>query len=243
MTNEPDNLRDKVLSRIQAGKVHMRPKAFFVAQVALMIALCAVILGISVFIANYVSFMLRIGGHQALLSFGSRGLVTFLLVIPWEWLALDVLLIVFTAYLLRRFRWGYRHPAVYVAALLLLAALALGFFVDEATPFNEQLLRSADRDELPGPLHDLYEHAHAGPPHDLGIYRGIVSAVGTSTLTLTHDDFDHDEDDGSLIVIPPARTDVGAFQPGDRLYVAGSPVAPATIQAYGIEKLSPVPGQ
>lgn len=219
----------------------MRPRAFFVAQVILVLALCIIILGISVFLANYLAFLIRISGHDSLLGFGSRGITTFLLVIPWKWVAVDALLIVLTVYVLRRFRWWYARPAVYLSSGLFIAALVVGFFIDEATPFNDDLLRRADHDELPAPIHALYEHAHEGAPHDQGVYRGIVSAIGTSTLTLAHDDFDHDEDDGDLTILPPAHQDLSAFHIGDRLYVAGSQVSSSTISAYGIQELAPAP--
>jgi len=232
----PDTLRDKILTRIQRGELRMRPKSYFVLQAGVILALSVLVLLVSTFLANFISFTLRVGGHDSLLWFGPRGLASFLIVFPWGWLALDLALAVLAVLLVRRFRFGYRNPILSTAAALAIGALAIGIALDRGTPFNDDLLRSADNDALPSPLGEFYEMAHAGPPHDAGIFRGIVSAIGTSTITLVHDDFDHDRDDGAFVVIPPQGFDFNAVSVGDDLYIAGTPT-PDGISAYGIREL------
>lgn len=240
MTNEKPDITASVLARIKGGGVSMRPRIYFILEAAGLAALALMITGITAFLANFMLFALDVEGHGSLLAFGARGLGTFVFVFPWGWLLLDLALIVLITVLVRRFRFGYRRSVLYVAALLLLAALLAGAVLERGTSLNAFLLDDADHDRLPAPIGNLYEGIHDGPPHELGVYRGIVDVVATSSFTMSHDDFDHDGDDGTLTVWLPEGFDDSQLSVGDRVYVAGTRTSEG-VAAYGVRVLGPLP--
>ena len=101
------------------------------------------------------------------------------------------------------------------------------------TPFHTILLDKADKNELPI-FGEMYENIRM-PHEDRGEFRGVVVAIATSTLTITHNDLDRDVDDGTRIITVPQGFDASPFHIGDRVYVAGNIVSD-TITAYGLEK-------
>jgi len=240
-TQEPQgDLKDTVLARIRAGEVHMRPRIYFILEAAGLLILAALVVAITAFLVNYLVFALDVEGHGSLLTFGPRGIGTFLVVFPWGWLILDLVLIVLTTLLVRRFRFGYRRSFLYIAGALCVIAIIAGVVVERGTSLNAFLLDDADHDRLPAPIGSLYEDVHGGAPHDRGVFRGIVDTVSTTTFSMHHDDFDHDGDDGSFTVIVPAGFDVSTLTPGERVYVAGTPT-PEGIDAYGIQVIPAAP--
>lgn len=234
--NENKSTKDTVLAHIREHKVSMRPKLYFVFEALLAGFVAVVILVISIALVNFILFGLRINGHEALLGFGSRGIASFFILFPWPLLILDVLLVLFLERLVRRFKFGYRSPILYLLVGLLALAVLGGALFDRATPFNDDLLQRADHGGLPPPLGDLYEHTRTPAPHDLGIYRGIVVDIGTSTLQVRHDDRDADIDDTIYTVMLPPGFTVGAFTTGERLYIAGD-MKDGIVHAFGIRTL------
>ncbi|HVW71896.1 MAG TPA: hypothetical protein VHB93_01960 [Candidatus Paceibacterota bacterium] len=233
-------IKDAVLSRIQSGEVAMRSRGYFVLQTIGLAVLAALVVAITTFIINFVLFVIDVEGHGSLLTFGPRGIETFLLIFPWGWFVLDVVLVVATTLLIRRFRFGYRRSFLYVAGILFVLALVAGVALDRGTGLNALLLDDADHDRLPPPIGSLYQGVHNGAPHDQGVFRGVVDTVSTTSFTMRHDDFDRDEDDGSFTVLLPDGFDASGIAPGARVYVAGNRV-PGAIAAYGVQVLPPSP--
>ena len=122
MANEPD-IKAKVLEKINRGDVHRRPRAYFVAQITVVIALLAVAFALSVFVLSFVIFSVRESGQQFLLGFGQRGIVTFFALFPWIAFVLDILLLVAIEWLSRYFKFGYRLPVARALAGFLFLAL------------------------------------------------------------------------------------------------------------------------
>lgn len=182
MAHNP-HMKEDILKRIQAGDVRMRPRLYFTMQVALLAAIAIAILLISIFLFNFMFFSLRISGHESLLTFGGRGLLLYLRFFPWDWLAIDVLLIVLLVWLVRQFHIGYSRPIVPLLVALLLVSGAFGIALDRATGFNDMLLRDADHDMLPSPIGGIYEHARRPPPPGSGICRCTITAIASSTIT------------------------------------------------------------
>jgi uncharacterized membrane protein len=232
MSSSPD-IKTKVLEKISHGDVHRRSKAYFVAQIVLIVALLAVAFALSVFVLSFVIFSVRESGEQFLLGFGRQGIVTFFILFPWVALVLDTLLLVAIEWLSRSFKFGYRIP-IARALLGVLALALLGGIIVDLTPLHGMLLSRADDNELPV-VGEWYESIHESHK-DQGVFRGVVTAAQGNGFTMTHDDGDHDADDGTWSVIVPAGFDVTAIAVGDGVYVAGN-VVQGVVQAYGVQKL------
>jgi hypothetical protein len=225
-----------VLDRIRSGELSMRPKVYFVLRTLIVALVATLVLLLSILLVGYISFILRSAGHDSLLSFGARGLPVFLALFPWTLAAADFVLIVFLVFLLRYFRFGYRHSVLLLLATAVLVAAAAGIALDRETPFEDALFDEASHGRLPGPLDGAYvvERRHA--PEELGIYRGIITSVDDTSFAMTYDDIDQDEDDASWVVILPPGVSTSTLHTGERAYVAGDADG-KVIRAYGVRIL------
>lgn len=235
MTNPTDPIKDRVLAEIREKRIAMRPKLSFTFETFFAALVALVVLAVSAALASFIVFGLRVNGHDSLLAFGPRGIGAFLLIFPWPLLILNILLVIFLETLLRRFKFGYRSPVLYLLLALAALAIAAGLALDR-TSVNDDLLDRADRGALPSPFAELYEHVRSPAPHDRGIYRGMVTAIGTSTFTMMHDDDDQDLDEGSYTVAFPPGFPASSLTVGERVYVAGDE-DDGMIRAFGVNPL------
>lgn len=232
----PETPKDAVLDKIRAGAVTMRPKFYFIVKALIVAAVAALVLTLSVFLASFIFFSVRLNGTDALLAFGSRGVMTFLQVFPWSFLVLDFALIVLLEWLLRRFRFAYSRPVLYILIALIALVTSASIVVAEGTTFHDQLLEHADREELPVPLDAFYQGAREKPQAELGVFRGEVVEVRDTTFVITNDDTDHDEDDGTWEISFPDDFDREDVEIGDRVFVAGDHDDGA-VSPYGVKVL------
>lgn len=158
MSNEEmHNLKDRILGEIRQGKVNMRPRLYFTLTVAALVLVSFVVLVISVFIFNFILFSIRLNHQDSLLGFGPRGWGVFLAFFPWTLLLIDIALVLVLETLLRRFRFGYRVPVLYLLGGLVCLTVLTGAVLDRGTAFNDQLFER--RHELPPPLENFYVRA------------------------------------------------------------------------------------
>jgi TM2 domain-containing membrane protein YozV len=226
-------IRENVLERLQRGSAPMRSRAYFIARAALASAISILVLALSAYVLSFIAFSIHESGEQFLLGFGVRGIQTFFSLFPWLTAFLDIVLILALEWLLQSFKFGYRFSllvlfgAVALASALVASAIAL-------TPLHGALLGLADKNDLPL-IGDMYEGVRDSH-QDQGIFRGTVAAVHGNEITITHDDGDHDADDGTRTVVLPAGSP--NFTLGDRAYVLGA-ASGTQVEAYGAAQLSP----
>ncbi len=239
MTNHPENhnAKDAVLEKIRAGAVTMRPKFFFLLKALAVALVAALVLAVSIFLASFIFFGIRLSGNESLLHFGWRGVPIFLQVFPWALALIDLALIVLLEWLLRRFRFAYSRPVLLILIGLLIVVGGASIALERGTRFHDDLFEFAEHEGLPPFLRDLYINAHQRPPEELGAFRGVVIDIDDDAFVITHDDFDNDEDDGTWKVIPPPEFELETINTGDRVYVGGDE-DDGVIEAYGIRILS-----
>ncbi len=219
----------------------MRPRAYFVAKVAVLALVAVAIVLVSIFLLNFILFSIRISSQDALLGFGARGLAAFLALFPWGLLIIDVLLIAGAQWLVREFKAGYTLPISYVLMGLLAAVIVGGAFLDRAG-LNDQLLERFERDELHGPLGDLYKSARILPPPGRGVCQCLITSINGNTLQVK----DLRSAATLTVIIPtddPHATTSG-LSVGDVVFVAGDGDGDEddmVIRAFGIRKLPPPP--
>ena len=230
--NSQPHIQERVLEKIRKGEVGMRPRLYFVAQVAAVAALALVTLALSIYVLSFILFSIHESGEQFLLGFGGRGLLTLAELFPWLTLLLVVALFVALEWLLRYFKFGYSFSMLRI--FLSIAAVAVvGSAAVTLTPLHAFLLDRADRGALPvfGGIYESVYDSHQAQ----GVFRGVVSLISTSTFVCTHDDTDRDTDDGTWTILPPQDFNLGSLSVGDRVYVAGE-LQNGTVQAYGIQQ-------
>ncbi len=231
-THLKQQIQNGVLEKIRDGKVHMRPRIYFVARFALTILIAVFALVISAFVISFVFFSVHESGEQFLLGFGSKGILTFLLLFPWMSLLLDLVTLFVLEWLLQGFRFAYRISLLTIFLGIFACSTVLGILVN-LTPFHGVLLNQADQGALPiiGEMYESIRDSHASQ----GIFRGSIRSMQGNKIVLVHDDYDHDGDDGVHTIILPSN--YPPLKVGDRVYVFGAPID-GVIQARGIQKLS-----
>src|SRR5450631_2060080 len=99
--SKESNIQQAVFDKIRAGKVSMRPRAYFVARIILLAGLSVAVLALAMFVLSFALFSVHESGEQFLLGFGLRGVLTFFSLFPWWSLLCTVLLILLIDHLLR----------------------------------------------------------------------------------------------------------------------------------------------
>ncbi len=231
------NIKEKVLEKISANELTMRPKSYFVFKAAALIALGIGVLSVSVFVCDFILLSLRINGHYSLLGFGSRGMWMFITFFPWGLLFFDGILVFLLERLLRQFRFGYRTPVLLLLLGLLIVTLTIGFFIDRSTSLNDQLLARAHNHQLIAPFDEYYEHAGHRSLEE-GICRCVITSIQSDSISA------YDEGLGTTTVFtittPPNQTTRGNLKIGDVVYIAGDKDEYG-IRAFGIQKLDAIP--
>ncbi len=228
------NLRDKILSEIRAGRVHMTPRAVYALQIVALAAIVGAILTTTVFIVNFIFFSIRISSYESLLWFGPNGFLTFLYLFPWPLAIADGALVVLLQWLLRKFRFGYLLPVLYIVAAVILGAGVLGFILDRATTVNDRLFEGRER--LPPPLHQLYDGARHLPPEQ-GVCRCEILSVKENVLVAKDT---HNTARILTIVLPHASqyATTSGLHAGDIVFVAGRE-KDGLIEAFGVRREPP----
>ena len=228
-----NHIKSQVLQKIQEGKVHMKPKAYFMLNLILLIVVIILAMAISIFLVSYTLFNLYESGHLFLLGFGFKGLYQFLFDFPWLIMAGDALLIVFLDFLLKRFSFGYHKPIVFLFLGTFFIITLVGGVLD-FTSFHQKLMYRAEDKNLPI-FGSFYQNIRSSRK-ETGIFRGSVASIATSSFTMIHKEYDAGLDD-PLTIIAPAGVDLSMImQIGDQVIVAGN-IVNGEIEAYGIMDL------
>jgi hypothetical protein len=235
--NRPqEHIADAILRRIREGELTQRPRLYFALHVAAAVVVSLIVLVLSVFIFNFILFSIRINSHDSLLGFGPRGFETFIYIFPWVLFFVDIALIFALEALVRRFRFAYKIPVLYLLAAIFFATLAMAFVIDSGTNVDDRMLSRADRNELPlvGPV---FEQARRPMPGS-GVCLCTITAISGNTITVA------DTRSGTttmLLVILPAndpRATTTSLQVGDTIFIAGDE-SQGMIHAFGVRKVPP----
>ena len=229
-------MKDEILRKIHADTLRMRPKLYFTLQVAALVIIVLVILVVSVFICNFILFSIRINSHDALLGFGTRGLLSFLRFFPWPLLILDGGLIILLQWLVRQFRFGYKSPMLFLFLAIILMTGAVGLILDRETPLNDMLLRGSDEHRLPPFFSDVYGHARHLPLSDEGFCKCTISAIEGNTLYV----IDAQSTTTLTVLLPQddAYATTSGLIVGDTVLIAGDRDG-SVIEAFGVRKVAP----
>lgn len=239
MNDKLKSIREDVLAKIKKEQISMHSNTYFVLQMIALAAVAIAVLTISVFLCNFIFFAIHESGSDEFLGFGNRGILFFLQAFPWWLFVIDIALIMLLEWLLRKFRFGYKAPILYLLLAIVVVTFSAGYTVEHATIFNSFLRDRAHEHRLPSPLNDIYEHAErpfSGARG--GACRCTVTAVEGSIIYAN--DVDIGTTTSLVITVPPGNphaTTTG-ISVGDVIFVAGDRDG-NTIEAFGINKLPP----
>ncbi len=227
-------IQKKVFARLNRGNVRMHSRVYFIARALSAIAISVLVLLLSAYVLSFIAFSIHESGKQFLLGFGVRGVETFFALFTWFATLVDIVLVLVLEWVLQSFKFAYRISLL----LLFCAALVTSGLIASAialTPLHLSLLTLADQDNLPviGTMYESIRNSHDAD----GVFRGTITAVQGDTIVITHDDNDHDADDGTRTIALPAGYATSTLDIGERVYVLGAATG-TTIAAYGIQQLS-----
>jgi hypothetical protein len=228
--NIKKSIKEIVLDKIKKGEVKMRPKAHFVLKTILALSGAIILALFVLYLISFIAFALRAGGMGSLPGFGSRGLSSLLVSIPWLLILIAALLIVALEILVRRFAFSYRRPILY-SVLTIIFLVFMGSFIINKTYLHPSLFQRAQEGRLPV-AGEFYRDF--GMPKSRDMHRGIVSGI-------TDDGFYLKTPEGetlTVVIASETRFPMGVgIKEGDAVMVLGGRDN-NTIQAFGISKIN-----
>jgi glucan phosphoethanolaminetransferase (alkaline phosphatase superfamily) len=232
MLKETD-IQKTVLEKIHCGSIPMHSRRFFVLRGALLMTIAALVLLFSLFVLSFVFFSVQRSGMRFLLEFGSNGLGAFATLFPWAIFVIFLVLLVALELIVREFSTIYRFSLLRIFLSILVIGI-LGSLLLEMSPLHASLLSAADNDSLPilGPLYEQIHDSH----EEQGVYRGDITSLDANGFTISHNDSDHDTDDGTWNIVSPADFDLTSLRVGEKVYVGGE-FRRGKVYAYGIREL------
>lgn len=153
---DPQTIQEKIVQKIEQGRVAMRPRWHFVLRAVLAVLGVILVLLTGLYLVSFVVFVARTTDIGFLPAFGWRGMGQFLYSLPWIVIGFALVFVLVLEVLVRRYAFAYRRPLLYtvVGGLLLvgLGGTALAYY----TPIHGQAHR------LPIAL-PMYEHYESAP--------------------------------------------------------------------------------
>lgn len=232
----PNKIESEVLKKIQEGEVKMTSRKYFALKTGITVLVGVAIFTVSTMLVSFLIFSLSNRGDLFLLSFGTKGIYKFILVFPWYLLSLAALLLVGFDYLLRRFKFGYHSPIIYLFMGTLVFVTVFSFVIN-FTSFHNMLEKFADRNNLPF-VKNMYGDIRRSH-RDMGVFRGTVSFIGEDYILVKPSYFDLDAEDEEIVVHAPKGVDLASFiEVGEEVYIAGDIATGTEIISYGMHRMA-----
>lgn len=230
-----NNIKDNVLKKIECGQVQMKSRMYFNIKIGLLIAISLFVFFISIFLVSYLIFCLKTGGFFFLLGFGTKGFYKFFLLLPWIILVVNAFLLILLDYLLRRFKFGYHSPLVYLFLGTLVFVTLFSTLVN-FTSFHDDMMKFTQRRKIPfaGWLYGGIKRSY----QNHGVVVGKVSSIGDGYLVITHHDYDRDYYDNLKILTSSNLLKERGISIGDSVIVAGDFISKTELSAFGMHKIS-----
>ncbi len=231
---ENNKIAESVLKKIEIGEVKMKSRRYFLFKVGLLLALIFLTFLTSVTLVSYLLFSLKTGGYLFLLGFGTKGIYKFLLVLPWFLLCFNALLLFFLDYLLKRFRFGYNSPLIYLFLGTLFLVTIFSYLIN-FTSIHRAVMHRAMEERLPIGNH-FYKNIRMSHKNK-GIIRGEVVSIGEDFITIRHMKYDRDGGLEEKIFIQNGANLDSFIEIGDEVFIAGDIASGTQMSAYGVRRI------
>lgn len=131
--NQTNDISQKVIEKIKAGKVKMKPKALFVFQGVFLILLAGAAILLAVFGTSFVGFALNVKGYSPFLTAIILAVVLFIIL---AWI------------LAKKFPAFYKKPFVFSLVIILISIAMAGLAVF-LTPFHQKIMEYSQQRNVP----------------------------------------------------------------------------------------------
>ena len=228
-----NNIKEEILKKIDKGEINMKSKSYFIFRLVVLAFLIFMIFIFSTFLLSYVLFSIATKGNIFLLSFGAKGVYSFLMALPWFLLVVLVGLVLLLDRLLKSFAFGYKSPVLYLFIGTFVLVTILSALVN-MTSFHGKLMKRGEERRLPLG-NDFYGGINSYRPIS-GNFKGVVVYIKQNTF-----DMNYRAPIGSFEVIKVVASpdiEIEKFlKEGDVVFVAGN-LMDGQIRAYGIKKIN-----
>lgn len=234
------SISELVAAAAKSGKLKMRPKWHFVLRAVLwlagtMVAALAVLYLLSLFF-----FVARETGIWVAPIFGWRGILIFLMSIPWVLVLSVLFFIVILEILVRHYSFAYRLPLLYSAIAILLVVVA-GSVIVAGTPLHgilshcspEMPFRGDDPAEMAGRPCGTGFYRDLGPRRFDNIHSGVIGEISETEFVIVN----RQRENLRVIVTKKTRLPFGEnFSAGDTVVVIGNRHGDQ-IEAFGVSRV------
>jgi len=167
-----ESIKAHILEKIERGEVRQHPRGYY-AALGFLAALCAILALITVvYLVSFAMFATGTVGGIMLLAFGARGVLAFLLGLPWVIIILALSLLLLIRHLSLRYRIVYSRPTIFILTFFV-ALIIGGGSVLARTSLHAHVMDTVRGGGRP-PMHQLYRHYDEDRPP---IHQGIVESV------------------------------------------------------------------
>lgn len=226
------SIKERVLEKIKDGKVAMHSHAYFSSKHIFQVTVLVMVLASLMLLMSFLIFVFRTGGQIFFPWFGVRGVQAFVSSVPWLLIVLVLVGLYGAELLLRKYRFAYRTPMLFILGVLGIVSILGGFLLSQTSLHDNLLLRARDH-RLP---------FGEGLYRNYGLGEGFKHATLGTITSLSVDGCGLVDFKGEQIYVrfTDAISDfvVAHLYIGDRVVVLGDRKG-SSIEAFGIKKLSP----
>ncbi|MEM9336728.1 MAG: hypothetical protein AAGA35_02660 [Patescibacteria group bacterium] len=223
------NLKEKLLYRIESGEMCMKPKWHFMLKSVLAVAGALLAFVGLVYLISLIVFVLRLTGIAFVPEFGSAGLLKFFLAAPWLLILLAIIFVITLEVLVQRFAFAYQKPLLYSLIGVIVISLVSGYLFSK-TPAHQLMLEMARNKQAPllGSVYRNYDEQ-------------LMADLHFGTVTEVKDDqFSVTTNQGETLEIEmnerTRHSDALNIRPGTELIIFGDRDGRA-VRAKGVKEL------
>lgn len=230
------------MTAVKNGQLKMKPKWHYFLKTSLWLIGLTTILLSALYLFSLFLFIAHRTGIWIVPVFGLRGMLIFLISLPWLLILAVLLFIVILEISVRHYSFAYRLPLLY-SALGVLLIVVVGGAILAGTPLHDMLSHCPPPGAktvggLPGPEPNRRVPCGTGFYRDLGpkrfenIYKGVIEGFDSDNFTIT----DRHQDKLLIVVTKKTRLPFGQdFSVGDMVVVVGYRNG-NQVDAFGISK-------
>ena len=120
-------IEKEVMAKIQTGKVHMRPRSYFILLGSLIAIAISLLSFVSVYLMSVWTFWQRIIINDRPAFGAKRNLANLLETFPWWALILGIVLLICIIYLVKKTGHMYKIRLVYLIPIIIVGFIIVGF--------------------------------------------------------------------------------------------------------------------
>lgn len=152
-----NNIQENIIESIKSGKVHMKPRWYFVLKFILNILLAGVVFFASIYLLSFIGLVLHEKDLFNLFDLSPKGMKILMTSIPWIIVMLSVALIMVLYVLVKDHSFVYRKPLAYSFFGLIILIILIGFVIHIFdVNFRFARMGGDDRTPIMGPMHKYY---------------------------------------------------------------------------------------